>query len=260
MHNIMAKELPYFKFEPGEWESGNIQLLGYEQKGLFIEICSLYWMRTGELPYKLVLQKLCNGNANALDLLLEEEIIVLQEGQIVIDFLDEQLSEFANVSEKRSKAAKKRWSDTNAMQMQSKSNAIREEEKREKKNREKKKGADKSHKTSHMEKANEIVVMPYDSKKFIEAWEFWLDYKKNEHRFTYKSVKSEQVALKQLSELANNEQEAIKIIQVSIANGWKGLFKLDKNGKESNTDPRAEQYARVLAEMEREDAEAARNH
>ncbi len=33
----MAKELPYFKFEPNAWENGNIQMLSREDKGLFID-------------------------------------------------------------------------------------------------------------------------------------------------------------------------------------------------------------------------------
>ena len=39
----MAKELPYFKFEPNQWENGNIQMMSREDKGLFIDLCSMYW-------------------------------------------------------------------------------------------------------------------------------------------------------------------------------------------------------------------------
>ena len=63
IYTIMAKELPYFKFEPSEWDNGIIQMCSRESKGLFIDICAMYWSRLGNLPYKLVLQKLCNGNA-----------------------------------------------------------------------------------------------------------------------------------------------------------------------------------------------------
>jgi hypothetical protein len=59
----MAKELPYFKFEPDAWENGNIQMCSKSQKGLFIDLCSIYWARLGELPYALALQKHCNGDA-----------------------------------------------------------------------------------------------------------------------------------------------------------------------------------------------------
>jgi hypothetical protein len=40
IYTIMAKELPYFKFEPSEWDNGIIQMCSRESKGLFIDICA----------------------------------------------------------------------------------------------------------------------------------------------------------------------------------------------------------------------------
>lgn len=131
----MAKELPYFKFEPSEWDNGNIQICTRGGKGLFIDLCSIYWARLGELPYALALQKLCNGNNDALQELIDRQIIHIEHDQIIIDFLDEQLSEFNQINEKRRNAANKRWKDANALQVQSKSNAIREDKIREDKKR-----------------------------------------------------------------------------------------------------------------------------
>lgn len=129
----MAKELPYLKFEPSIWDSGNIQMCSLAAKGLFIDVCSLYWIRLGEVPYALALHKHCNGNTTLLDELIKCEIISIVDDQIVIDWLDEQLSEFQETNEKRRLAANKRWSNTNAMQVHSNSNAIREEKRREEK-------------------------------------------------------------------------------------------------------------------------------
>jgi hypothetical protein len=126
----MAKELPYFKFEPNLWDNGNIQMCSKESKGLFIDLCSVYWSRLGDLPYALALQKHCNGSPDALQELKKHDIISISEDKITIAFLDEQLSEFDGLSVKRRKAANKRWSDASALQMQSKSNAIRGEEKK----------------------------------------------------------------------------------------------------------------------------------
>tara|TARA_R110000868_G_scaffold184149_1_gene425602 strand:- start:1450 stop:2277 length:828 start_codon:yes stop_codon:yes gene_type:complete len=131
----MAKELPYFKFETSEWDNGTIQMCSRESKGLFIDLCSMYWARLGDVKSKLAVQKLCNGNANALQELIEEEIIYVIEDKIIIHFLDNQLKEFNAVSDKRKKAANKRWEQStdkqdvnaSALQVQSKSNAIREE-------------------------------------------------------------------------------------------------------------------------------------
>jgi uncharacterized phage protein (TIGR02220 family) len=137
----MAKELPYFKFETSEWDNGTIQMCSRETKGLFIDLCSMYWARLGDIKTKLALQKLCNGNANALQELIEEDIIQILDEKIVIYFLDEQLKEFNAVSDKRKKAANKRWEqptenkavNANALQVQNKSNAIREEKRKEEK-------------------------------------------------------------------------------------------------------------------------------
>ena len=71
----MAKELPYFKFEPSEWDNGNVQMLSNSDKVLFIDICCMYWLRLGDLPEKLVIQKLCVGNANALQTQSERNAI-----------------------------------------------------------------------------------------------------------------------------------------------------------------------------------------
>lgn len=136
----MAKELPYFKFETSEWDNGTIQMCSKESKGLFIDLCSMYWARLGEVKSKLAVQKLCNGDANALQELIEEEIIEIIDDKIAIHFLDVQLKDFNAVSDKRKKAAEKRWLinndsqlvNANAMQVQSKCNAIREEKSKEK--------------------------------------------------------------------------------------------------------------------------------
>lgn len=105
----MAKELPYFKFEPNQWENGNIQILSREDKGLFIDLCSMYWSRLGDLPFKLAVQKLCGGNASAFDSLCKEFIFEVIDGNVYIKFLSEQLLEFENISKKNSNNAKERW-------------------------------------------------------------------------------------------------------------------------------------------------------
>ncbi len=131
----MANELPYFKFKPADWDNGNIQLCSRQSKGLFADLCSTYWVRQGELPYALALQKQCNGDATLMQELIDNEIIIINDGQIIIEFLDEQLAEFVEIGKKRADAANKRW-NASAMQKQCKSNAIREEKRREEKKKE----------------------------------------------------------------------------------------------------------------------------
>lgn len=40
----MAKELPYFRFTPSEWQNGNISLEDYEIQGFFVQVCCYYWI------------------------------------------------------------------------------------------------------------------------------------------------------------------------------------------------------------------------
>jgi len=94
---------------------------------------------------------------------------------------------------------------------------------------------------NHMEIENEIenvnkdkdvveekaqIVFPFDSENFKAQWNIWKDYKQKEFNFKFKSLGSEQANLTQLSNLAENETEAIAIIHQSMANGWKGFFKI----------------------------------
>lgn len=86
-----------------------------------------------------------------------------------------------------------------------------------------------------IEPKNEIKL-PFDSKKFRSLWDDWKEYKKDEFKFKYKSPKSEQAALTALNGLAKgSELTAIKIINKSLENGWKGFFELQnsKNDKSS---------------------------
>lgn len=131
----MAKELPFFKFEPSQWENGSIQVCSFEAQGIFINLCSMYWQRLGDLPYKLAVQKICKGNATAFDSLVTDHIIQVIDGMICIDFLNEQLEEFENNSKTNSENARLGWqkrrNNATAKQPHSDPNAIREEKKRE---------------------------------------------------------------------------------------------------------------------------------
>lgn len=120
-------------------------------------------------------------------------------------------------------AAQKRWDNTNdnanAMQMHSKCNAdamqVKESKEKESKLKEKK------------VKESIEIVYPFDSEEFKKYWDMWLQFKKEQHNFTYKSKIALQGALNGLVKLSNGVEEiAIKIIEQSISNGWQGFFKL----------------------------------
>ena len=119
----MAKELPYFKFEPNQWENGNIQICSREDKGLFMDLCSMYWSRLGDLPFKLAVNKLCGGNASAFDSLMRENIFTVVNDLICIDYLNEQLSNFDETSKTNSKNAREGWEKRRKLKEESERNA-----------------------------------------------------------------------------------------------------------------------------------------
>jgi hypothetical protein len=132
----MAKELPYFKFEPSAWDTGKIQLFDFTIQGIYINLCSLYWQRLGDLTYKHAVNKVCGGNASALQTLSDEDVIGIDDDKIVIKFLDEQLNGFTSISDKNRENAYKRWNKKNnagGLRSHSERNAIREEKIREEK-------------------------------------------------------------------------------------------------------------------------------
>lgn len=80
------------------------------------------------------------------------------------------------------------------------------------------------------------VINPF-SEKFLETWELWKYWRKNEHDgFVYKGVISEQCALKDLVEVSGGDEEkAIKIVEQSMHRGWAGFFVL-RNKPKKDTD------------------------
>lgn len=108
------------------------------------------------------------------------------------------------------------------------SNTLKEEEE------EKEEVKNKEVKTEKEKKEKEKIVFPFDSERFILLWKNWIEYKSKEFKFQFKSLQSEQAALTKLSNLAKDENEAVAIITESMAQGWKGFFKLETQKNETN--------------------------
>jgi hypothetical protein len=100
----MAKGLPYFKFTPTEWLTGDICCEDFEVQGLFINICALYWQRDGILSVEDINKRY--KKPTAFDSLIDRFISVI-DGLITIDFLKEQLEERGHQSVVNSANGKK---------------------------------------------------------------------------------------------------------------------------------------------------------
>lgn len=102
----MSKELPYFKFFPSEWITGDVTLCSMEAQGIFTNILGFYWNKNCSMSLVNAKQRFSKDIAG-FNQLLEMGIIKTDKDEnIIINFLDEQMNEFIDVSEKRSIAGK----------------------------------------------------------------------------------------------------------------------------------------------------------
>jgi hypothetical protein len=68
------------------------------------------------------------------------------------------------------------------------------------------------------------IINPF-SENFLDTWDIWKQYRKEQHSFQYRGCLSEQAALMELNRLSeSNEEMAKEIIMQSITNTWKGFF------------------------------------
>lgn len=74
------------------------------------------------------------------------------------------------------------------------------------------------------------VIYPWQSEVFFEKWSQWKQYKKEEFRFSFKGVISEQSQLMRLVNLSEgNEDKAIELIDYAMSQSWRGLYPLPIN-------------------------------
>ena len=67
--------------------------------------------------------------------------------------------------------------------------------------------------------------------EFHDAFLAWLEYKKEQFKFEYKTERSLKAAYAELVRLSDNDPcTAMQIVNQSMSNGWKGLFELKNNG------------------------------
>jgi hypothetical protein len=104
----MAKYSPYFKFYVSEYNDGDIQLCSLEAQGLFMNLCSIYWSKEGEL-FLSKAKRLFKVREKVWQELIDECCIKVNEDKISITFLDEQLFEREELSKQNSKNVAKRY-------------------------------------------------------------------------------------------------------------------------------------------------------
>lgn len=196
----MAKD-PAFLFYPNDYIGGTMGMT-FEEKGAYIELLMVQFNR-GHMTTHMI--------AQTVGKLWES---------IKCKFIQDESGLWYNERLEREKLLRKQYTESRRNNKEGKNQH--------------KKGHKVGHMTSHMEnedinenKDSNIVNLPFKNFEFESAWNDWKEYKQSQHKFKFKSQKSEQTALNQLSELSKNSSDiAIKIINQSIANGWKGFFEL----------------------------------
>lgn len=139
--------------------------------------------------------------------------------------VQERLDQRAAKSKKAADSAKKRWDNSernaNALRTQSEGNAIKE-----------RKGKKKKESIESKESIRTVLKdSSFDNDLLFQNWDRWKEYKKKQHSFEYKTLDTETTGLRELWKFSGGSVDiAIKIIDQSIANGWKGLFELKNTG------------------------------
>ena len=103
----MAKELPYYQFEPAEHLAGDIQMCSLAAQGLFCNIKSVYWIKECKLTLRQVQGRF--KHPELIEELIENEILKIENGNVCIEFLDSQFNDILDKKNKLSEAGKKGW-------------------------------------------------------------------------------------------------------------------------------------------------------
>lgn len=97
----MAKELPYFQFEPAEYLTKDISFCSLSAQGLFINICAFYWQRQCDLTKIQFLRRF--NHEEEFNELIKEGVIDIKSEKIVIKFLDIQYQKATEFSKEQSR-------------------------------------------------------------------------------------------------------------------------------------------------------------
>ena len=116
------------------------------------------------------------------------------------------------------------------------------------------------HMPNHIEDVNENenrtdnnkgIEFLFSDSDFPRFWELWKDFRVKQHRFKYKTLQSEQSAIKELYKKSKGNFETAKaIMEQSMANGWKGFFEI-KEEKLSSRDSLQQAYLELQEEKKR---------
>lgn len=218
----MAK-LSYTWF-PKDWtHSDGVFELTLSERGFYRELIDIAMLKDNKTPVKIGLwARRYNSTVKEIkgiiDTLKGQELIEIKDDFLFIPSCEKRLklSRGGRKGGKKSKPTERSILNLKGSRTESPNESLTETKVKESKVKEK-------------QTNKGVLIFPFNTDSFLALWAEWIDYKKVQHRFKYKSAKSEQLALNSLAKHgATNEQEARQIIESSMANGWAGLFDLKK--------------------------------
>lgn len=217
--------------------------LGMEGYGIYWFLIERLAEAGGKMPLDLIpilSMQMQSTDVKVKGVITQFDLFTIVEGE----FWSERLQEHLGLREKLSLSGKNgalnRWKNGEANRV-----AIGDPNAKKRKEKESK---EKEIKESKEKKVKEIAF-PFDSEVFKKYWSLWIDFKKEQFNFTYKSNISIQAALNELVRLSNGKEDiALKIIEQSIAKGWQGFFQL-KNESNATTNNQSRVAPKVTNEQ-----------
>ena len=184
-------KLQWFKFTPTDWIMGKIQRCPEITQARFMRLICLYWNKECVLSYEDAEIEI---DKEHLDILIGKKIIKIEDNFLLIEFLNEQLENIAETSQKRREAVLQRWAkvkqkdtsvfENNTSVLQNDTEKSREELEKEKKRKEKR-VVNKFTPPSQIEVVDYFNQNGYSNESAIKAFNYyetgnWKDGKGNQ--------------------------------------------------------------------------------
>ena len=215
-----------------DYNSANDTKILFLRHQLGMEGYGIYWFLIerladagGKLPIELIpvlAMQMQSTDVKVNGVIMNFDLFKVKSGEFWSERLAEHLNLRLKLSESGKNGAANRWANRGAIgEGNAKKSKVKESKVKEIKEKKVNKGKE--------------IAFPFSSENFIKYWELWLEFKKEQFNFTYKSNISIQAALNELVKLSEGKEDiAVKIIEKSIAKGWQGFFKLKNESNANN--------------------------
>ena len=114
-------KLQWFKFTTSDWMMGKIQRCPEITQARFLRLCCLYWNKECVLSID---DAEIEVDKEHLNILISKKVIKIYQENIFIEFLNEQLDEVCETSEKRRVAVNKRWEKQRSKELQNNTSVL----------------------------------------------------------------------------------------------------------------------------------------